>query len=117
MDLSEAKTTDRKAFRSLNAFFTRELVPDARPIAPGDDTIVCPSDGHLTELGRLDDDRLLQAKGKTYTLEALLAEPADLISSFRGGSFLTIYLAPRDYHRVPPADSTAVGTCRASATA
>jgi phosphatidylserine decarboxylase len=100
VDLDDAAIADRSGFRSFNEFFTRALKPGARPVAPGDNVIVSPADGRLAEFGRLDDARLVQAKGKTYTLEALLAEPAELIESFRGGSFLTIYLAPHNYHRV-----------------
>lgn len=100
IDLGEAAIGDKNAYRSLNQFFTRELKPGARPVASGDDVIVSPADGRLAEFGRLDGERLVQAKGKTYTLDALLAEPAELIASFRGGSFLTIYLAPHNYHRV-----------------
>lgn len=100
IDLSEAAQTDRKAFGSFNDFFTRELRAGARPIAPGDDVIVSPVDGRLTQFGRLDGEHLVQAKGKTYSVEALLAEPAELLASFHGGSFLTIYLAPHNYHRV-----------------
>ena len=59
-----------------------------------------PTDGTLAEFGRLDGTKLVQAKGKTYTVEALLAEPPELLAAFRGGSYLTIYLAPHNYHRV-----------------
>lgn len=100
VDLSETAASDRSAFKSFNDFFTRALKPGARPVAPGDDVIVSPADGCLTAFGRLDGATLVQAKGKTYTTEALLAEPRELIAAFRGGSFLTIYLAPHNYHRV-----------------
>jgi phosphatidylserine decarboxylase len=100
IDLDEAVSPDPRSFRSFNEFFTRELRPGARPIAPGDDVVVSPVDGRLTEFGRLDGGTIVQAKGKTYTIEALLAEPPELIEPFRGGSFLTIYLAPHNYHRV-----------------
>ncbi|MGD8339424.1 MAG: archaetidylserine decarboxylase [Gammaproteobacteria bacterium] len=100
IDLGEAESPDAEDYASFNAFFTRSLRPGARPLPPDDDVIVSPADGRLTEFGRLDGSRLLQAKGKSYTLEALLAEQPDLIESFRGGSFLTIYLAPHNYHRV-----------------
>lgn len=100
IDLAEAAVTDPRAYASFNAFFTRELMPGARPLAGDDKVIVSPADGRLTEFGRIDDDRLLQAKGRSYTSGALLAEPESVLAPFRGGSFLTIYLAPRDYHRV-----------------
>jgi phosphatidylserine decarboxylase len=100
IDLDEAESRDAHDYRSFNAFFTRRLKPGARPLADGEDVIVSPSDGCLTEFGRLDGSRLIQAKGRYYTLDALLAEQPALIESFRGGSFMTIYLAPHDYHRV-----------------
>jgi phosphatidylserine decarboxylase len=100
IDMREAKLADPAAYASFNDFFTRELKPGARPIAGEDDVVVSPADGRLTEFGRLDEDRLLQAKGKTYTVASLLAEQPALIEMFEGGSFLTIYLAPHNYHRV-----------------
>jgi phosphatidylserine decarboxylase len=100
IDMREAKLADPAAYASFNDFFTRELKPGARPIAGEDDVVVSPADGRLTEFGRLDGDRLLQAKGKTYTVASLLAEQPALIEMFAGGSFLTIYLAPHNYHRV-----------------
>ena len=100
IDLDEAETTDKTAYPSFNEFFTRELKAGARPLAGDDQIIASPADGNLTEFGQLDGDRLLQAKGKDYTLEALLAEQPELVESFLGGSFLTIYLAPHNYHRI-----------------
>ena len=100
VDMREAETEDPQAFATFNEFFTRALKPGARPLAGDAGSILCPADGRLTEFGRIDRDRLLQAKGKSYTLAALLAEPADVVAPFLGGSFLTIYLAPPDYHRV-----------------
>lgn len=99
IDLDEAANPDRNAFRTFNDFFTRELRAGARPIASGN-VVVSPADGTLTEFGRLDGATLMQAKGKTYTAEALLAEPSEFLDAFRGGSFCTIYLAPHNYHRV-----------------
>ena len=98
--LSEAKNPDPKAYPSFNEFFTRQLRDGARPLDGDDKVIVSPCDGCLTEFGTLDDDRLVQAKGKTYTVDALLAESPELVAAFRGGSYMTIYLAPNDYHRV-----------------
>ena len=100
IDLEEAESRDADDYRNFNAFFTRRLKPGARHVASGEDVIVSPSDGRLTEFGRLDGSRLIQAKGRYYTLDALLAEQPELIESFRGGSFMTIYLAPHNYHRV-----------------
>lgn len=100
VDMREAEIEDPQAYPTFNEFFTRPLKRGARPLAGDPTSIVCPADGRLTEFGRIDQDRLLQAKGKSYTLAALLAEPPGVIAPFLGGSFLTIYLAPPDYHRV-----------------
>lgn len=100
IDLSEAEPDDPRAYPSFNSFFTRRLKDGTRPVTGGEDVIVSPCDGRLTEYGKLDGNRLVQAKGRRYTTHALLGEPPDLIGSFDGGSFMTIYLAPHNYHRV-----------------
>lgn len=99
VDLSEA-AAPIDDYVSFNDFFTRTLVPGARPLEGGGATIASPADGRITEFGTLDADRLIQAKGFSYTLSDLLAEAPDLLEPFHDGSFLTIYLAPHDYHRV-----------------
>ena len=86
-------------FATLNEFFTRKLKPGARKIAPSKTAIISPVDGTVQAFGKIDAGKLIQAKGKDYTLEALLSdEPA--AKGFLGGSFITIYLHPRDYHRI-----------------
>ena len=100
VDMSEAEVEDPLAYPTFNELFTRPLKPGARPLAADPASIACPTDGRLTEFGRIGQGRLLQAKGKAYTLAALLAETTEAIEPFLGGSFLTIYLAPPDYHRV-----------------
>ncbi|HMB73423.1 MAG TPA: archaetidylserine decarboxylase [Gammaproteobacteria bacterium] len=100
IDLNEAEPKDPRAYPSFNSFFTRGLRDGARPLTGGEDVIVSPCDGRLTEYGNLDGNRLVQAKGRRYTTHALLGESPDLIESFDGGSFATIYLAPQNYHRV-----------------
>lgn len=100
VDLAAAANADPTAYPSFNAFFTRALKPDARPLAGDEATLVSPVDGRLTEFGRLERDRLLQAKGISYSLGSLLAEPPGLLEPFHGGEFMTIYLAPHNYHRV-----------------
>ena len=100
VDLTEAATPDPKAYASFNDFFTRALRQDARPLAPGDDVIACPADGTLAEFGTIEAQSLLQAKGKSYTIAALLDESPSLLEAFNGGSYLTVYLAPYNYHRV-----------------
>ena len=99
-DLADAVQPDPLAYESFNAFFTRALRPGARPVASAPDAIASPVDGTVSELGTIDGDRLLQAKGRHYTLEALLAGREDWVRRFRGGSFATIYLAPYNYHRI-----------------
>jgi phosphatidylserine decarboxylase len=100
VDLREAEIEDPFAYPSFNEFFSRPLKAGARLLAAEPSAILCPADGQLTEFGRIEQGRLLQAKGKTYSLAALLAEPPAILEPFLGGSFLTIYLAPPDYHRV-----------------
>jgi phosphatidylserine decarboxylase len=100
VDLGEAEEPDPRSYASFNAFFTRALKPGARPIEGGQSTVVCPVDGRLTEFGRLDLDRLLQAKGMPYRLADLLDDAPSRLEPFIGGSFLTVYLAPHNYHRV-----------------
>jgi len=100
-DLSDARITDPYGYETFNAFFTRALRADARPLAGDARTVVSPVDGTMNLCGRIDADRLLQAKGHAYTLEALLAGAArSWASRFRDGSFATIYLAPYNYHRI-----------------
>jgi phosphatidylserine decarboxylase len=99
VDMAEAAQSDPYSYGSFNEFFTRALKPGARPIADGADALVSPVDGRVSEAGILDRDWLLQAKGRRYTLSALLAAQP-WASRFAGGSFATIYLAPFDYHRV-----------------
>ena len=98
VELSEAERPFPEAFESFNAFFTRALKEGARPLCASG--IASPADGAISECGDIDDNRILQAKGRYYTLEALLAGDQRRVDQFRGGSFATIYLSPRDYHRV-----------------
>lgn len=103
-DLSEAVEPDPRAYPHFNAFFTRALRPGARPIAEGAGEVVCPVDGAVSEIGEIEDGRLVQAKGIGYSLEALLGGEDEGgfpgPAAFRNGSFATLYLSPRDYHRV-----------------
>ena len=96
--MSEAVIRDPAKFDNFNAFFTRALVPGARPIDASVGAVVCPADGAISELGRIDEGRILQAKGKHYTVTELLTDKES--NRFIGGSFATVYLSPRDYHRV-----------------
>ncbi len=86
-------------FRTFNEFFTRRLLPEARPIDPDPDVVISPSDGRVMAVGTVSQGLVLQAKGRFYPLARLLGDD-DLCRSFEGGPFATIYLSPRDYHRV-----------------
>lgn len=99
IDMSEAAQTDPLSYASFNEFFTRSLKADARVIAADPRAIACPVDGTVSEAGQIDGDRLLQAKGRYYSLTELLAARG-WAKDFDGGSFATVYLAPYNYHRV-----------------
>ena len=98
VDMNEAVQPDPAAYKSFNDFFTRALRPDARPIAKAD--LVCPVDGAVSQFGRIDKLSIFQAKGHEYTTQALLGGDAALAAPFVDGSFATIYLSPKDYHRI-----------------
>ncbi|WP_334134967.1 archaetidylserine decarboxylase [Tepidimonas sp.] len=98
VDMSEAAQPDPAAYATFNDFFTRALRPGARPLAEAD--LVCPVDGAISQCGPIAHDRLLQAKGHTYTLQVLLGGDAALAAAFTDGVFATLYLSPRDYHRI-----------------
>ena len=98
--MEEAKEEDPRAYPSFNAFFTRALKADARPVDPDPSHIVCPADGAISQLGRIDFGRLLQAKGHSYSLTSLLGGDQDRARPFLNGRFATVYLSPSDYHRV-----------------
>jgi len=100
IDLSPALEPDPEAYESFNAFFTRALRPDARPIAEGDGVVVSPADGSISQIGRIREGRIVQAKGLDYSVEEILGGPDFGARDFDGGSFATVYLSPRDYHRV-----------------
>ncbi|MGC4028284.1 MAG: archaetidylserine decarboxylase [Steroidobacteraceae bacterium] len=109
-DLADAAQPDPFAYPSFNAFFTRALREGARPLAGGEDVAVSPVDGRVNQAGPIAADRLLQAKGHDYTLEALLAGAAPgWAGRFRNGAFATLYLAPINYHRI---HMPAAGTLR-----
>ncbi len=98
--LDEALEPDAGAYADFNAFFTRALKPGARPVAPGDRTVCCPVDGAVSQIGLAEADTLLQAKGRTFSLTALLGGDLERARPFQGGAFATLYLSPRDYHRI-----------------
>ncbi|MEM8593281.1 MAG: archaetidylserine decarboxylase [Pseudomonadota bacterium] len=100
VNLSEAKLKSAEEFESFNAFFTRELEDDARTINTEPNVINSPCDGAVSELGQLQHQHVLQAKGQYYSLETLLANDDALCERFLNGTFITCYLSPKDYHRV-----------------
>ncbi|MGG1250744.1 archaetidylserine decarboxylase [Brevibacillus agri] len=87
-------------YRTLKEFFTRRLKPGARPIAPGNDVIVSPVDGTVSQLGDICEGTLIQAKGKEFSVTELLGGSEEEAKRYYGGKFITIYLSPRDYHRI-----------------
>ncbi len=100
VDLSEAAQPDPDAYADFNSFFTRALKPGARPIAAGTHDVVCPADGAISQLGNIEHNRIFQAKGRSFSVEALLGGDSSMAQPFYGGQFATVYLSPRDYHRV-----------------
>jgi len=98
VDMSEAADPRIESYPSFNAFFTRALRDGARPFADAD--WICPVDGAVSQFGPIERDRLLQAKGHDYSTAALLAGDLEMARRFQDGSFATLYLSPRDYHRI-----------------
>jgi len=100
VDMTEAAATDPATYPDFNSFFTRTLRADARPMPEDDTAIASPVDGTISQFGSIDTDRILQAKGHDYSLTTLLGGSAERAAPFRDGRFITLYLSPRDYHRV-----------------
>ena len=98
INMDEAVSKNYDDFPHFNAFFTRALKPGCRPIDPSTDSIVSPVDGMISQIGTINKDEIFQAKGHYYTIQDLLATPMD--SDFVDGQFVTIYLSPKDYHRM-----------------
>ena len=98
VDMSEAENPDPASYDTFNAFFTRSLRPDARQIAQA--ALVSPVDGAVSQLGAILGDQIFQAKGHHYSTQALVGGDAQLAAQFDNGHFATIYLSPRDYHRI-----------------
>ena len=99
VDLAEAAEPDPRAYPSFNAFFTRALKPGARVADPDPRALLMPADGHISQCGAVEDGRIFQAKGQSFTAAELLGDAA-AAEPFRNGLFATVYLSPRDYHRV-----------------
>jgi phosphatidylserine decarboxylase len=100
IDMREAQIEDPYAYASFNDFFTRALKDGARPINAEQNIIASPADGTIAQLGRIDQQQMLQAKGMYFNLSSLLGNDAELTQRFTDGHFATVYLAPHNYHRV-----------------
>lgn len=98
VNMAEAANPDLAAYATFNDFFTRPLKAGARPMAQT--ALVSPVDGAVSQLGAIKHDQIFQAKGHSYSTRALVGGDADLASQFEDGSFATIYLSPKDYHRI-----------------
>src|SRR5450830_409970 len=98
VNMQEAANPDIASYASFNEFFTRPLREGARPLADAD--FICPVDGAISQFGAIERDSIFQAKGHSYTTTALVGGDADLTAQFADGSFATLYLSPKDYHRI-----------------
>ena len=98
VNMAEAASPDPAAYASFNDFFTRALKPGVRPLAACE--LICPVDGVVSQLGPIDGERIFQAKNHSYTATQLLGGDAALAAHFHGGYFATLYLSPKDYHRI-----------------
>ena len=98
VNMTEAANPDIASYPSFNEFFTRPLKPGARPLADAD--YICPVDGAISQFGRIERDQIFQAKGHSYSTHALVGGDRDLAIQFQDGEFATLYLSPRDYHRI-----------------
>lgn len=100
VNVDEAQEPNPEAYASFNAFFTRALKPEARPRCPDADALLCPADGAVSQIGDIRAGRIIQAKGKDFSAAELLGGDAERAKAFENGKFATIYLSPRDYHRL-----------------
>jgi phosphatidylserine decarboxylase len=98
VNMAEAAQPDPAAYATFNEFFTRELQAGARPLAASD--LICPVDGAISQFGAIAGDQIFQAKGHRYSTQALVGGDAALAAHFQDGHFATLYLSPRDYHRI-----------------
>lgn len=100
INMQEAEREHRSSYSSVNDFFTRALKAGARPVDPEPEAIVSPVDGAVSEAGPIRSQQLIQAKGRDFSVEDLLAGDKNLAAQFKDGDFATIYLSPKDYHRI-----------------
>jgi len=100
VNISEAKEQNINNFASFNHFFTRELKDGVRPITSIENSVACPADGAVSQAGLIEQGEIFQAKGKSFTALDLLGGDAETAKPFENGLFTTIYLSPKDYHRL-----------------
>lgn len=100
VDMSEAAKPDASDYPTFNAFFTRPLKAGLRPLSEAENALIFPVDGAVSQSGAIHQDQIFQAKGHNYSVRALLGGEQQLAESFHDGDFMTIYLAPKDYHRI-----------------
>ena len=98
VNMAEALNSDIASYTTFNDFFTRALKPGARPLAAAD--LICPVDGAISQFGAIERDQIFQAKGHHYSTTAVVGGDAALAAQYQDGSFATIYLSPKDYHRI-----------------
>ncbi len=98
VNMAEAANPDIASYATFNDFFTRALKDGARPLVPAD--FICPVDGAISQFGRIERDQIFQAKGHHYSTTALVGGDAALAAQFQDGHFATLYLSPKDYHRI-----------------
>ena len=99
IDMSIAEQQNALKFKSFNEFFTRSLKTGVRSIDPNPKSVVSPADGAISQLGKINEGDIFQAKGQSFSVEKLIGDP-QLAAPFKNGEFATVYLSPRDYHRV-----------------
>jgi phosphatidylserine decarboxylase len=100
VDMSDSELPDITAYKTFNEFFTRALMPEARPVVSGQNILTSPVDGTVSEAGNISDQNIFQAKSHEYTVSELLGGDESMASVFENGRFATIYLAPYNYHRI-----------------
>jgi phosphatidylserine decarboxylase len=105
VNMAEALNPDISSYATFNGFFTRALKPGVRPLAAAE--LICPVDGAISQFGDIKQDQIFQAKGHSYSTTALVGGDSSLAAQFQNGSFATLYLSPKDYHRIHmPCDGT-----------
>ena len=100
VNMAEAIEEDITAYADFNSFFTRALKPEVRPLATESNAVLCPVDGAVSQAGHIEGDAIFQAKGHRFSLQTLLGDNTDWREKFQNGLFATLYLSPRDYHRI-----------------